>query len=115
MNANAVAISRGNRIGIGLGALILLGLIPLLPPLQSIVWASAVGILAYSFGHAAEQAIKTAGLIGLIASAVLAVGLWVFLRRRRKRNVDGDEGALVSEAQDAPSGNPEVKKAYLGM
>src|SRR6476660_9299988 len=37
-----------------------------------IVWATAVGVLAYSFGHAAEHAIKTAGLAGLIAAVVLA-------------------------------------------
>jgi membrane protein DedA with SNARE-associated domain len=66
-----------------------------------IVWATAVGLLAYSFGHAAEQAIKTAGLVGLIAAVVLAVGLWVIVRRRHRHNVKGDDGALVAEAQDA--------------
>lgn len=67
-----------------------------------IVWATAVGLLAYSFGHAAEHAIKTAGLVGLIGAVVLAVAIWFVLHRRHKRDpVEGDEGALVAEAQDA--------------
>jgi len=65
-----------------------------------VVWASVVGILAYSFGHAAEQAIKTAGLVGLIAAVLLAIAVWVIVRRRHKRPLV-DEGALVAEAEDA--------------
>jgi membrane protein DedA with SNARE-associated domain len=65
-----------------------------------IVWASAVGILAYSFGHAAESAIKTAGLIGLVVAVLLAIAIWVVIRRRTHRPIV-DEGALVAEAEDA--------------
>jgi membrane protein DedA with SNARE-associated domain len=67
-----------------------------------IVWATAVGVLAYSFGHAAEQAIKTAGLAGLIGAVVLAGAIGFVIRRRhRRRTAVGDEGAPVAEAQDA--------------
>jgi membrane protein DedA with SNARE-associated domain len=67
-----------------------------------VVWATAVGLLAYSFGHAAEHAIKTAGLIGLIGAVVLAAAIWLVLHRRHKRRPgEGDEGALLAEAQDA--------------
>lgn len=67
-----------------------------------VVWATAVGVLAYSFGHAAEQAIKTAGLVGLVGAVAVALGVWVVLRRRHgHRDVAGDEGALAAEAQDA--------------
>jgi membrane protein DedA with SNARE-associated domain len=67
-----------------------------------IVWATAVGILAYAFGHAAEHAIKTAGLIGLVGAVVVVVAAVVIVRRRHRRpDVEGDEGALVAEAQDA--------------
>jgi membrane protein DedA with SNARE-associated domain len=67
-----------------------------------VVWATAVGLLAYSFGHAAEHAIKTAGLVGLIGAVVLAAAIWFVVHRRHKRRpVEGDEGALLAEAQDA--------------
>src|SRR4051812_23077609 len=69
--------------------------------LGGIVWATAIGILAYSFGHAAERAIKTAGLVGLIAVVALAVALWLILRRRHRRSSDGDEGAPVTGTEDA--------------
>jgi membrane protein DedA with SNARE-associated domain len=65
-----------------------------------VVWASAAGILAYSFGHAAEQAIKTAGLVGLVGAVLLAIAVWAIVRRRHKRPLV-DEGALVAEAEDA--------------
>jgi len=65
-----------------------------------VVWAAVIGILAYSFGHAAESAIRTAGVVGLIAAAVVAVVAWVVVRRRHQRPVV-DEGALVAEAEDA--------------
>jgi membrane protein DedA with SNARE-associated domain len=65
-----------------------------------IVWAGVVAILAYSFGHAAEQAIKTAGLVGLVGAVLLAIAVWVIVRRRHRRPIV-DEGALVAEAEDA--------------
>jgi membrane protein DedA with SNARE-associated domain len=67
-----------------------------------IAWATTVGLLAYSFGQAAEQAIKTAGLVGLAAAVLALLAAWFFLHRRNKgSDVKGDEGALVAEAQDA--------------
>jgi membrane protein DedA with SNARE-associated domain len=65
-----------------------------------VVWAAAVGILAYSFGQAAESAIKTAGVVGLVAAVVVALTAWVIVRRRHRRPLV-DEGALVAEAEDA--------------
>jgi membrane protein DedA with SNARE-associated domain len=65
-----------------------------------VVWATVVGVLAYAFGHAAERAIETAGLVGLIGAVVLAIAVWVIVRRRHRRPIV-DEGALVAEAEDA--------------
>jgi membrane protein DedA with SNARE-associated domain len=65
-----------------------------------IVWATAVGLLAYAFGHAAERAIETAGLVGLIAAVLLGVAVWIYVRRRTHQPIV-DEGALVAEAEDA--------------
>jgi membrane protein DedA with SNARE-associated domain len=67
-----------------------------------IVWAAAIGLLAYSFGHAAEQAIKTAGLVGGAAAVLALLAAWfVFHRRNNGKDVEGDEGALIAEAEDA--------------
>ena len=68
-----------------------------------IVWATAVGLLAYSFGHAAEQAIKTAGLVGLIGAVALALAIWAVVRHRHRRRGPDDvgKGAPVAEPQDA--------------
>ena len=65
-----------------------------------VVWATVVGVLAYAFGHAAEKAIETAGLVGLIAAVALAIAVWIVVRRRHRRPLV-DEGALVAEAEDA--------------
>jgi membrane protein DedA with SNARE-associated domain len=65
-----------------------------------VVWATVVGVLAYAFGHAAERAIETAGLVGLIGAVLLAIAVWVIVRRRHRRPIV-DEGAPVAEAEDA--------------
>jgi membrane protein DedA with SNARE-associated domain len=75
-----------------------------------IVWAAAVGLLAYSFGHAAEQAIKTAGLVGLAAAGLALLAAWLYFHRRNKRpDVEGDDGALIAEAQDALEAEAEAR------
>ena len=65
-----------------------------------IVWATAVGLLAYAFGHAAERAIETAGLVGLIAAVVMGIDVWIYIRRKTHQPIV-DQGALVAEAEDA--------------
>ena len=65
-----------------------------------IVWATAVGLLAYAFGHAAERAIETAGLIGLVGAVALGIGVWIYIRRRTHRPIV-DQGAVVAEAENA--------------
>jgi len=65
-----------------------------------IVWATTIGVLAYAFGHAAESAIETAGLVGLIGAVALGVGVWIYVRRRTHRPIV-DQGAIVAEGEDA--------------
>jgi membrane-associated protein len=65
-----------------------------------IVWATTIGVLAYAFGHAAERAIETAGLVGLIGAVALGIGVWIYVRRRTHRPIV-DQGAVVAEAEDA--------------
>jgi membrane-associated protein len=49
-----------------------------------IVWAAAIGLLAYAFGHAAEQAIKTAGLLGGAAAVLALLAAWFVFHRRKE-------------------------------
>jgi membrane protein DedA with SNARE-associated domain len=65
-----------------------------------IVWATTIGVLAYAFGHAAERAIETAGLVGLIGAVALGIGVWIYIRRRTHRPIV-DQGAVVADAEDA--------------
>jgi len=65
-----------------------------------IVWATTIGVLAYAFGHAAERAIETAGLVGLIGAVALGIGVWIYVRRRTHRPIV-DQGAVVADAEDA--------------
>jgi undecaprenyl-diphosphatase len=50
--------------------------------LGGIAWAASVGLLAYLLGPAVEQVISTVGLVGIVALAVVAVGLLVWRRLR---------------------------------
>jgi membrane protein DedA with SNARE-associated domain len=52
--------------------------------LGGICWATAIGLLSYSLGHAAGDAVKTFGLYGL-AAALLAIASALFAHRRHRR------------------------------
>jgi len=52
--------------------------------LGGIVWATAIGLIAYFLGHSASNAIQAFGLYGL-AAVVLAVVSFLLMHRRRKR------------------------------
>ena len=68
-----------------------------------VAWATTIGLLAYFLGKGAEHAIKTAGAVGGIAAVVAGIAalLVVRSRHRRRRDVEGDSGALVAEVLDA--------------
>ncbi len=82
--------------------------------LGGIVWATAIGLIAYFLGHSASNVIETFGIYGLVA-AVLALVSFVFLHRRGRRTRadtqaggadDGGDGARLREeaGTDAHSG-----------
>ena len=50
-----------------------------------IVWATAVGLIAYFGGQAAADALKRYGLLGALAVGVLLVGGWVAVHFAKKR------------------------------
>jgi membrane protein DedA with SNARE-associated domain len=68
--------------------------------LGGILWASAIGLIAYFLGHSAGNAIEAFGLFGLAALLIAAVSGFVVHRRHRARNSiehpgDGGAGAKV--------------------
>jgi membrane protein DedA with SNARE-associated domain len=50
-----------------------------------ISWATTVGLVAYFVGRSAADAVKSFGLFGLLAAAVIGGGLLVWHHRRGKR------------------------------
>lgn len=57
--------------------------------LGGICWAVSVGLLAYYLGHTAETLLRTAGLGGLGAAALLGVVAFAIAKRRRRRGASG--------------------------
>ncbi len=58
-----------------------------------IVWAAAVGLLAYAFGHAAERAIQTVGLVGGVGAVLVGLAAWLIFRRRHGSGIGPTEPA----------------------
>jgi len=56
--------------------------------LGGICWATAVGLIAYFLGHAAGHAIETFGIFGLVAVLASIVGVWIWHRRHRRREIE---------------------------
>ncbi len=58
--------------------------------LGGIAWATAVGLLAYFLGRSVGSLIAKFGLYGLAGVLLVAVGVFVWHRRRRRRHTAGD-------------------------
>ena len=69
--------------------------------LGGISWACTVGLLIYFVGHAAKQAIATAGFVGLGLFVVAAVAGYLFFRRRH-RGADSKAPAPRSSEPPGP-------------
>jgi membrane protein DedA with SNARE-associated domain len=73
--------------------------------LGGICWAIAIGLLSYSLGRAAGDAVKTFGLLGL-AAALLAIGTAVIAHRRHRRGQQRRRaGGRAAEAAATRSGD----------
>jgi membrane protein DedA with SNARE-associated domain len=70
-----------------------------------ICWAIAIGLLAYSIGHAAGNAIQTFGLFGL--AAVLLALAAAFLAHRRHRRHTAAAGRAGEPDSRRPRGDEE--------
>jgi membrane protein DedA with SNARE-associated domain len=72
--------------------------------LGGIVWASAIGLIAYFLGHSAGNAIEAFGLFGLAAVLIAAVSGFMVHRRHRARTA-GERTA--DDSATLPSHPPE--------
>ncbi len=73
--------------------------------LGGIVWASAIGLIAYFLGHSASNAIQAFGIYGLIALLIAIVSFVVLHRRgRRGRKAGAGEGTGGQAAEERPEG-----------
>ena len=79
-----------------------------------IVWATAIGLLAYFVGHSASNAIEAFGIFGL-AAVLLAFGSVVFLHLRHRRRAAAARDAAARDAADrrrasAPGAQQKVSR-----
>jgi membrane protein DedA with SNARE-associated domain len=72
--------------------------------LGGIAWATSIGLLAYYAGHSAESVVHTVGLAGAGAAILTGVGIYLVLRRRRRRAEE-----LVEEAVERAEGREQAR------
>ncbi|MHB8241341.1 MAG: DedA family protein [Solirubrobacteraceae bacterium] len=67
--------------------------------LGGITWATAIGVIAYSLGHSAGNAIEAFGLYGLAAVAVAVASAVVMHRRSRRAHAQtsAEDGGTVTK------------------
>ncbi|HEY2140489.1 MAG TPA: DedA family protein [Solirubrobacteraceae bacterium] len=82
--------------------------------LGGIVWATAVGLVAYFLGHAAGNAIQTFGLYGL-AAVLLAAGSAFYAHRRHRRHSETMEDHSTSDSPSTVDNNPATPRAGAGQ
>jgi membrane protein DedA with SNARE-associated domain len=73
--------------------------------LGGIVWATAIGLIAYFLGHSAGNAIQAFGLYGLAAVAIALVSGFILHRRhraRRPREATGSASTHVHHPPESP-------------
>jgi membrane-associated protein len=76
--------------------------------LGGIVWATAVGLLAYFLGHSASNAIQTFGIFGLVAVVVAVVSMFIAHRRHQRRALAEAEGEAAAETGHNPAPPPDI-------
>ena len=74
--------------------------------LGGIVWATAIGLIAYFLGHSASNAIQAFGLYGLAAVALALVSFFVMHRRRKRAHASArpGEGTGARGSEEASEG-----------
>lgn len=75
-----------------------------------ITWASAIGLIAYSLGHSAGNAIQAFGLYGLFALLVALASTFVAHRRHRRHRA-AKPAEPAAEATTHPPGDPQPSAA----
>jgi membrane-associated protein len=73
--------------------------------LGGIVWATAVGLIAYFIGHSASNALETFGIFGLVA-AVAGIVAFVWVHRSHARRNRQKSGRAAKRAARHPLDSP---------
>ncbi len=71
--------------------------------LGGIVWATAIGLLAYFLGHSASNAVQAFGIYGLVAVALAVVSGFVAHRRHKRRQQEARRRPRQRRLRDAPA------------
>ena len=80
-----------------------------------IVWATAVGLVAYYFGRAVADAIEHYGLIGAAVAIGIAVFVLVGFHLWKKRRWEAEEEARLKLLRRARGGARAARRAGLGL
>jgi membrane protein DedA with SNARE-associated domain len=73
--------------------------------LGGITWATAIGLIAYSLGHSAGNAIQAFGLYGLVA-VLVAIVSGVIMHRRSRRTPSGAHTEIPGAGAGQEGGGP---------
>jgi membrane-associated protein len=78
--------------------------------LGGITWGVTFGLVGYFGGQAAANVLAEAGLIGAAFFVVLAVGAWLYVRRRERRmeRLYADDAQGASDRPEAGATSPET-------
>jgi len=77
--------------------------------LGGIVWATAIGLLAYFLGNSASNAVQAFGIYGLVAVVLAAASAFVAHRRHRKRQeLAGGQPPKPADVPPQPIEDPEA-------
>lgn len=77
--------------------------------LGGICWATAIGLLAYSLGKTAGNAVEAFGIYGLVAVVIAVLAIYLEHRRHAKRKATGASPPVCADADSAATSASSVE------